>query len=281
MKKQAFNYISFFLVIVFMIILLFNQRSIQTITFFPIDEDTAFDQATTSLSLEAHEQDKPLKWKTHSKSDRISYLRQDVSLLFGNGKLKGVKSQWVDHADIINMEERLTSNKNILWEAISFHYGELQNAGTDITSVQDMSYDYLYIIPSSNRGLIAFQKPLVPYKQRAQKDIDLMVKGNLLNHWHKLATHFNVSLENYQLIPFTNLFKYSHTPLPNMTTSETNRIIGQLWEGVYKNYIVTATKTKNMQLTGLEPIVLLDKNQTHILVLFELNNKKDMLIQRI
>jgi len=281
MKRQAMIYLSVFLVIFLLIFLIFNQRSIQTITFFPIDNYTTFEKASTSLSLIESLNNKSLKWKIYSKSNQPAYLRQDVSLLFGNGKLKGVKSKWKDHTDTIHMEEGLSTDKDIKWEAISYHHGELQYSNTNINSVQDMSYEYLYVIPSKDNRLLSFQKPDTNYEYEAQQQIDLIVKQELLVHWKDLAKHYNISLKDYNLIPFTSLYKYNNSPLPNMTTSQTEEVIGKLWEGVYKNYIILAANTKHEQLTGLEPIILIDKNQSHIIVLFELNNKKDMLIQHI
>src|SRR5699024_11486402 len=170
MKRQAMIYLSVFLIIILLIFLLFNQRSIQTITFFPIDNYTTFEKASTSLSLIDSFNNKSLKWETYSKSNQPAYLRQDVSLLFGNGKLKGVKSKWKDHTDTIYMEEDLSANKNIKWEAISYHHGELQYSNTNINSVQDMSHEYLYVIPSKNNKLLSFQKPDTNYEYKARSE---------------------------------------------------------------------------------------------------------------
>src|SRR5690625_3264763 len=86
MKRQAMIYLSVFLIIILLIFLLFNQRSIQTITFFPIDNYTTFEKASTSLSLIDSFNNKSLKWETYSKSNQPAYLRQDVSLLFGKDR---------------------------------------------------------------------------------------------------------------------------------------------------------------------------------------------------
>lgn len=281
MKKQTLTYLSVLILILLIGILLINHRTIQTITFFPIDKNATFKKAKTTLSLSSYKKDYFLTWATHSSSDEVSYLRQDVSLIFANGKLKGVKSKWRDHTDTINMEAKVSTNKNILWETISFHHGEIQYSNSNIRSIQQMTHDYLYIIPSSDRDLISFRKPNTISKQLAQQEIDREIKKKLLNHWNKLATHFNLSLENYDIIPFMDLYKYNDSPLPNMTKDQTKRVLGQLWEGLYKNYVIPATQTKDDQLTGFAPVILLDKNQNHIIVLFELNNKKDMLIQQL
>src|SRR5699024_11285711 len=126
-------------------------------------------------------------------------------------KLKGVKSKWKDHTDTIYMEEVLSANKNIKWEAISYHHGELQYSNTNINSVQDMSYEYLYVIPSKNNKLLSFQKPDTNYEYKAQQRIDLLVKQELIVHWKELAKHYNISLTDYNLIPFTSLYKYNRS----------------------------------------------------------------------
>lgn len=282
MKKQTLMYITWSLLTLIIISLLLSQRAIPSITYFPIDENISFEKAATSLTLSPETMDKMrLEWKTTSQSDQVCYLRQDISLLFANGKLKGVKTKWEDHTDIVNMEENLSANKNKRLEAISFHHGEIQYSNTDIKSIQQTSFDYLYIIESPTGKLTSFREPHTKINQAVKQKIDKETNKDLLTHWNKLAAYYNISFDDYLVIPLLSLYKYNDQPLPNMTVKQTERILGQLWEGIYKNYVLPATETKSNHITGFEPIILLDKNQAQILVLFELNNQKEMLIQKI
>src|SRR5699024_7739230 len=115
--------------------------------------DTQFEYSDTDL-LFSHDKGKKkyqLQWNVHSKSDRNLYLRQDVSLLFANGKLKGVKSKWEEDSAVIEIDETLQSEKEVLWETISFNHGESQLPNDEIKSIQKITQNHLYVIASSDQ----------------------------------------------------------------------------------------------------------------------------------
>src|SRR5699024_11000102 len=124
MINRLMSYTIFiFLICSIIIFLAIYKKTAPTITFFPLDSDTQFEYSDTDL-LFSHDKGKKkyqLQWNVHSKSDRNLYLRQDVSLLFANGKLKGVKSKWEEDSAVIEIDETLQSEKEVLWETISFH----------------------------------------------------------------------------------------------------------------------------------------------------------------
>ena len=66
-----------------------------------------------------------------------------------------------------------------------------------------------------------------------------------------------------------------------MSQQETNVLIGRLWEGIYKNYVIPASESSENQLESYIPLILIDKQNTHLYVLFELNGGREQLIQRI
>lgn len=55
--------------------------------------------------------------------------------------------------------------------------------------------------------------------------------------------------------------------------------MGQLWEGLYKNYLLPIV-TRNKPTDTYVPIILLNKNHNHLLVLYEANHEKKKLIQK-
>ena len=66
-----------------------------------------------------------------------------------------------------------------------------------------------------------------------------------------------------------------------MSQQETDVLIGRLWEGIYKSYVIPASESSENQLESYIPLILIDKQNTHLYVLFELNGGREQLIQRI
>lgn len=281
MKNWVFVSIALLSITLFGIVYFAKMNAAPAITYFPLDEDTSFIYAESKLELstakgnDSYEVD----WTSNSRTDKEMYLRQDASLLFDNGRLRGVHSKWAQDTESIYLEESLLSEDSSYFQVISFHHGEIHYPNDGIKSIHQMSNDHLYVIDSPATPLESFQSPENNDQTEWKRLLDRTTKQQLLHHWHQLFTHFNISSESYLTVPLTNLYRYNNEPLPSMTQEQTNKVIGQLWEGVYKNYIIPATNTENNKLESYVPIVLFDKTNDHLLVLFELNGKKEKLIQ--
>lgn len=258
-------------------------EDVSTINFFPLDEQSDFIQTESNLRLNSihannsHE----ITWAVDSESDKNMYLRQDASLLFDNGKLRGVRSRWEQNSHKINIKEKILFENSSLFQVISIHHGEIHLNDDQIKSIHGMSRANLYVIDSpAHATLKAFESPKNNSDTEWKDLIDRTVKQELLLSWHQLYKHFHIANESYLAVPLTDLHKYDNEPLPSMSQEKTNQIIGRLWEGLYKNYIIPATKAKNTKGNNYIPIVLFDKQQERLLVLFELNEKKKQLIQK-
>ncbi|WP_087971679.1 hypothetical protein [Oceanobacillus rekensis] len=269
--------------LVFVITIILSGRSQQTISFFPLDTDSMMEHAETTLQLLSEDDTNTyqMDWKIASLSDKAMYLRQDVSLLFDNGRLRGVQSKWVQNTNRIKMTEKVKSEDSRHFQSISFHHGENHYSEDDIRSVQLMSYNELYVIDSPTTPIASFKIPKNRYETDWKELLDRSSKQQLLFHWHELFHHFDLNAENYSTFPLVELYQYNDMVLPNMTQIETKNAIGRLWEGLYKNYIIPALDPPNDKLDSFMPLVLIDKKNTHLLVLFELNGKKEKLIQRL
>src|SRR5699024_12053138 len=71
--------------------------------------------------------------------------RQDVSLLYENGFFKGIQSKWEQDQQIINLKHPVPLHNTAVFEAISFHHGEIHQPSNDITSIQKMTFDTIYM----------------------------------------------------------------------------------------------------------------------------------------
>lgn len=259
MVKKWFIYFLMGLFICFGIIFSLKNNAQPAVKFFPIDEKESFQIAETNLDLNSEKGPRnSFTWTSNSKSEQALYLRQDISLLYENGKFKGVQSKWKEDTDAIQLEEKVPLHQGSIYQAISYHHGE-KHGKEEIKSLQHMSFDQL--------------KP-------SGETIELQTKQNLIYHWNQLLDHFNIDLDSYLSVPLIDLHKYNNNNLPSLTQSQTDKVIGQLWEGLYKNYVIPVGKKSNNKQTHYIPLVLFDKKATHLLVLFELNGKKERLIQQ-
>ncbi|MBP1971766.1 hypothetical protein J2Z83_003921 [Virgibacillus natechei] len=281
MNKWLFFIFTIILTSIFGVVYIIQMNTSPAITYFPIDEETSFTYSDSTLELISEQgyDSYEIDWESNSQSDTQMYLRQDASLLFDNGRLRGVRSKWVQGTDTIHLKETLISEDSSFFQVISFHHGEVHYPNDEIKSIHQMSNDHLYVIDSPTTPLDAFKSAEDEFQIEWQILLDRTKKQQLLYHWHDLITHFNISADSYMSVPLTKLVRYGNEPLPSMTQEQTDKVIGRLWEGLYKNYIVPAANTESNELVSYVPIVLFDKEMEHLLVLFELNGKKEQLIQ--
>ncbi|WP_284140402.1 MULTISPECIES: hypothetical protein [unclassified Virgibacillus] len=259
-----------------------NQQAKQVITYFPLDKNASFITGKTKLTLANSTKDKKLlRWDIHSQTDAPFYLRQDVSLLYANGTLKGIRSKWKENTDTIQMEETVPIQNDTLWEAISFHYGEIHYPKDIIKSVQMMSEDQLYTAESNKKDITSFRSPEDNREEKLKENLDKVTKKKLLRHWQDLLSHFKLNINQYDSIPLTSLAQYEKKNFPGFTQKQTEQIIGQLWEGLYKNYVIPASNNEDRPSQSYVPLILIDKQHTQLIVLFELNGKYEKLIQQL
>ncbi|CDO01893.1 hypothetical protein BN988_00345 [Oceanobacillus picturae] len=282
MNKWGFLSIIIVSISVAVSIYIINIHTLPAITYFPITEDQRFEKVQTDISLfsENGNDSYEIIWSATSVSDAPTYLRQDASLLFDNGRLRGLRSIWKQDTDSIIMKERLFHEDSSLFQAITFHHGEIHKQDKSIHSMQQITADQLYVIDSPTTALESFKKPQNNYEVEWKNLLEKTTRQQLLYHWNQLFTHFDIDSSNYLSVPLTSLATYQTKPLPSLTQQETDKIMGQLWEGLYKNYIVPATTKNNKKPTSYIPIILFSKDQDHLLVLFELNGRKNQLIQK-
>lgn len=274
-----------YIVVIFFIIsffcvfyLLKNKLVTTTMQYFPIDETTSFEDAKTDLAIEPTNND--IQWAIDSTSSEVAYLRQDVSLLYENGKFKGVQSKWRQHLDHLHLSKQFKQTHSSFLQAISFHHGEIHYPEDQIFSIQKMTSNQLYFI-YDDKTVHAFHTPSNSFEKKWQRKLSKMTKQQLMYHWNGLIDDLNVPEEEYDCFPLTELVQYEHETLPGRTRNETSKIIGQLWEGLYKNYIVLLTDKKNQGTSHYVPLIMISKNNDHLLILFELNQNKQKLIQKI
>lgn len=271
--------ITFFLISFFCFFYIVKSKiSIVTMQYFPIDTQVSFDQAKTDIIIVT--EDEEIEWSTSSTSSEIAYLRQDVSLLYENGKFKGVQSMWKQHLDQLALQKRFKQTNSSLLQAISFHHGEIHYPDNQILSIQKMTSDQLYFIKDKEK-IHAFRQPSNTFEENWKIKLKEITNHQLIYHWNTLINHFNIIEDEYDSFPLTELVQYEEINLPGRSKNETDQIIGQIWEGLYKNYIILLKEKENHQHNHYIPLVMIAKDNSHLVIVFELNNQKQQLIQRL
>ncbi|WP_226036902.1 hypothetical protein [Aquibacillus saliphilus] len=258
-----------------------NNKEVPVIKHFPIDEDVDFTSFGTALRLlsETGKDKYDVKWTASSELDKPIYLRQDVSLLYSDGRLKGILSKWKENEQNIQLESLIHGEDSSHFQAISFHHGEIHYADDEIKSIHSMSYDELYVIDSPHSALESFDHPLNSNQEEWKKTLDHATNQQLRYHWKQLINYFDIPQAKYNFEPLTNLHVYQSKPIPTLTQERTQIVIGQLWEGLYKNYILNISRNEQ-PVKSFVPLILFSKQGDHLMVLYQdQDGEKQQLIQ--
>lgn len=282
--------ISIYLLIIILVIGIIYQPFIkkearESITFFPLDSSFSFSKAITDLSfINGTHSSYELLWKVNSETSERVYLRQDIAMIFENGKLNNKMTEWKTSAKSIDLEKEINSRNAALWEAISYHQGEIHVNEEKYRSVQQMSNDYLYTSVIS-QAFAGFKAPKNALERRSKNVLDEKTNQYLQRILTQAANYYQIDLNKYNVISLETLTEYNTKPIPGFTQAKSQEIIGKLWEGLYKNYFLGIT-TKNGQkvspIGSSMPFILISKDKKYLFVLLQTANGENIqLIQYI
>ncbi|WP_163540035.1 hypothetical protein [Gracilibacillus sp. YIM 98692] len=284
MKTKILHTFMILAMISFIILVSYKQseETEEIIKYFPHDTEHSFLSAFTKLTLLDENKDYfRIKWDTDSILDDTAYLRQDISLLYMDGQLKGIKGLWKEDEKQITLHAELQESDSSHFQVITFHHGEIHYPNDVIKSVQMMTDDYLYVIDSPYTPLEAFRQPSTALHREWKQTLDRATKQHLHYTWKKWITEANIDLSQYKYYPLIDMIRFQDKPIDGLSQDETNKVIGQLWEGLYKNYILPISSYDTIQ-KGTMPLILFDKNNDHIIVLYKnQENKLEKLYQNI
>src|SRR5699024_2194860 len=268
-----------FCFIVIFITIFQNQQTVETITYFPIDEQLSFTKAETSVDT-CPNQANEICWKIQSDTDHPFYLRQDIGILFANGKVQAILTKWEQNKSKLILEKELTVPPNSSLQALSYHHGEIHHEDTSITSVQKMSTENTFLLKTVDKDIL-LTKEYVKETKDIQEKLVSDTEDRLGMVWDRWIAEQGIKRENYELIPLITLENYNKKTLPSFTQDETDKIIGQLWEGLYKSYLIPLLNSSHDVQGDYMPIILISRDKTHLIVLYEQNKKLLSLYQKI
>ncbi|MBM7620226.1 hypothetical protein JOC95_002079 [Bacillus tianshenii] len=252
----------------------FEQRVIESIIFFPIDPNIMIKEADTSLELlnEKDDDEYVINWEVSSNTGDPVYLRQDISLLFADGRLKAVLSDWKDNSSELTQYATYSGEDSSHYVALSFHHGEIHHKDESITSTHKMSKDQLYVIDSSFSSLQSFKNAKTKEQIEWKDVLDKVTEQQLEYAWEKAIDFFEIPVQNYDLYSLEEIIDLQEKGMPGMDITRSKEIVGRLWEGLYKEYflgIKTAAGTTIPPIDSSLPLILISKDYSHLLVLFE------------
>ncbi|BAM47273.1 hypothetical protein [Amphibacillus xylanus] len=277
MKKYKVIILSLFLLIV--IYYQLSQLTVATIKYFPLNTEAEFSNVSTTLNLIDQDNQIPkLQWKIQSQHQQDSYLDQNVGLLYENGRLIGIQSKWSQSNDPLSQMTELNAEPDSLYQAISYHYLELHQPSQSITSNYQMTTDQLYVIKQDPLQFFHYPKSLKD--QTIASNIDDKINQDLNKNWLDLINHYQIDQDSYYAIPFIDLYRFQDEPLPGLNLDDSKRVIAQIWEGLYKNYILPASQQQTQN--EIMPLILLAKDGDHLLILFyDHKGDPEQLMQKI
>ncbi|MGF3103702.1 hypothetical protein [Rossellomorea sp. DUT-2] len=285
--KEAMPFLVIMCIVALGIQYVYKPQTEESIIFFPINEHVSYESATTILMLQPEKKNDhyEVNWKVSSKLDTPAYLRQDVGFLFMNGRLKGLMNEWEQDTDQIVEESTIKGKESSLLEAVSFHYSEIHETETDFTSAQKMSEDTLYVIDSNFSPLNAFRQPGTDAEKEWKNILDKVTSQQLDYQWEKAVEAMKIPMEDYTSFPLTQLPQLEDQPLEGFTAQEWERVIGNLWEGLYKNYYLGIKKEDGSVIESIDssiPLILVKKDRKEVLVLLiDKNGEASLLKQQI
>lgn len=283
MKKSSLNrYIIILSAIIISFYLYSSKQSQETIIFFPIDPSYYFEHASTHLIASQSGKDTySLDWTVDSTLNDRAYLRQDISLLYKNGQLEAILNKWKQHTSLINQKKKLKNRESARFDAISFHYAEIHRNEETFSSVQQMSKARLYAVTTPS--FTAFQKPLSEVQKQRKNRLDSEMNTKTKSALNTALAHFQINKEQYQTIPLTDLPTKANQIFRLFPKKKREEMIGKLWEGLYKSYILGIRK-EDGSLVNPEgssiPQLLVANNQREILILLTLKDGTPIMLRQ-
>ncbi|MFJ7937006.1 hypothetical protein ACIQYG_00560 [Peribacillus sp. NPDC096622] len=283
MKVQLKYTVFLVLTTIFVILYLSNHKQTEeTIIFFPIDSSLHFEHASTHLTPKGTgDSTYTITWRVDSKLDQPAYLRQDVSLLYKNGKLAGALKNWRQNKQELSQKAKTKESESGRYEAVTFHYAEVHPSDTIFTSAQQLSKDKLYTVTTPVFQF--FHRPLSEEQIQWKKTLDGLTDQTVRNGLEKAGQAFQVNLDQYKIISLTDLPSKKNQWLAAFPQFKREEIVGKLWEGLYKNYVLGIKKEDGSTVSpqgSTIPLLLMAKNQSEILVLFTLKDGTPIMLRQ-
>ncbi len=252
----------------------FSNKVVESIIFFPIDPTVEMKIAKTDLVL-LNDKDKEkyiVNWEVQSQTSDSVYLRQDISLLFEDGRLKAILSDWKGNSSELTQYATYSGKDSSRFLALTFHHGEIHHSDETITSTHKMSKDHLYIIDSSFSTLQSFKEVKSEEQKEWKEILDKVTTKQLEYYWEKAIDFFDIPVHNYDFYSLEEIIDSQESGLLGIDKVRSKIIIGKLWESLYKEYFLGIKTTAGTTIPPIDsslPLILIAKDYSHLFILIE------------
>ncbi len=251
-----------------------NTNVQSTLQFFPFNAEAKFSEANTSLTMREPEKNKnkyEVVLNVSSVLDRKAYLRQDMSLLFQNGRLVDLLKSWKQDTSIMNQTLIVEGYESSLFEAVTIHYAEIHEDDTP-TSTFKTTDAAQYVISSRFGPIKSFQTP----ENEEQKDWAFTLRSVANSRLAKVLDRYidktQIDLSNYTVMPITQLADKKEDLLSEYTELEQRAIIEKLWEALYSIYVTGIKKQDGTIIDPIDstiPLILREKQSSRLILIIQ------------
>ncbi|MDQ0218314.1 hypothetical protein ELQ35_12525 [Peribacillus cavernae] len=284
MRIQAkYGLLAVFILVSALIYFLYLKPVEETIIFFPIDPSLSFDSASTHLAAEKSDDNYSINWSEQSVLNTDAYLRQDISLLYKNGRLAGILKDWRQNTQSIQQKEDITESESGLFQGLTFHYAEVHPSESDIVSAQALTDDELYVILSPFSKFQSFKRPISAEQKEWKQVLDRTAKAVMADSLNKASEAFQLDKDRYEVASLTELNTKQDELLSGFTEAKQKEIIGKLWEGLYRNYVMGIKKEDGSGISpegSTIPLLLVSNDNKELLTVFNVSDGSPVILRQ-
>jgi len=244
----------------------------ESMTYFPEDTQIHFKTKQTTLTIKRQKHSSKLLWATLSKTTTPSYLRQDISLLYKNGRLVNILNKWQQNAQTLEQQKQLTLTSTSYYEAITAHYTETHYPSNIIKSKTNMSYERLAVMGNHTQNWASFHLPTTRLEIQWNDQLTQALQKQNQILLQQAVEKYQIPVQEYDVFPLTHLHIFDHNTLPGLNKKTTHRVVSQLWEGLYNHYILGIEHTNHDRESAIGshiPLILYHKNADKLLVVIK------------
>jgi len=274
-KRKALGIWIILLSLLTAIFLYFLNHRIDTeesMTYFPEDTQMHFKTRQTTLAAKNQKHSAQLLWTTLSKTATPSYLRQDVSLLYKNGRLISILKKWGKNTDVLEQQKHFTLHNTGYYETITAHYAETHYPHDIIKSKTKMSYEHLAIMGKNRQSWDSFHLPITRFEIQWNSQLTHTLQKQNQTLLKQAVEKYQIPVQEYDVFPLTHLHIFDYNTLPGLNKKNTHRVVSQLWEGLYNHYILGIEHTHHDRESAIGshiPLILYHKNADKLLVVIK------------
>jgi|GEM_PF-357191 len=263
------------------------NKAVPSLRVYPIDHTIQFTGATSIFSLLKEKSSQyTILLQTRSETNEPTFVRQDVTLLFSNGFLVEKNYAWGEKVALVEQNIEIEGSGSTRYDTITFHHAEIHHeASKEITSQFAMSSDQVYILKSAFSNSNLFREAITNTQKQWQRILDQAITEQWQLQKQHLIQFYKIDPTKYHVIPFTELDHFNNFSFQGFTREETKRIVGAIWEAVYKYYILGNGKEGEPMIETIGstvPTIFVSKNKDHLLFLFRTAKGKEVqIIQKL